>query len=108
MKTTAMTALIIALTVSPALAISRYNPKTLTCESAQAAIHDQGAVIYRYTSPRGLPLYDRYVRNSRYCEGNEYADWTSIPTKDNPKCQVLNCQKRDNIDDRLFIPNHNL
>lgn len=96
------------LAASPSLAISRYNPMSMTCQSARAAIHNQGAVIFRWTSPRGLPLYDRYVRNSRYCDANEYAEWKNIPTKDDRSCPVLNCQSIDNLDGMFFIPNHSL
>ncbi|MFA1625962.1 hypothetical protein ACDY96_25385 [Rhizobium mongolense] len=96
------------LAASPSLAISRYNPMSMTCQSARAAIHNQGAVIFRWTSPRGLPLYDRYVRNSRYCDANEYAEWKNIPTRDDRSCPVLNCQSIDNLDGMFFVPNHSL
>lgn len=91
-------ALMLVLAASPALAISRYNPLTMSCASMRAAIHNQGAVIFRYQSPRGLPLYDRYVRNSNYCDATDYAEWTYIPSKDTPRCRVLNCQNIDNLD----------
>ena len=107
MKKIAVT-LALVLAASPALAISRYNPLTTSCQSVRAAIHNQGAVIFRYTSPRGLPLYDRYVRNSNYCDATDYAEWTSIPSKDNPKCRVLNCQNIDNLDGMFFIPHYSL
>ncbi|NKF30610.1 hypothetical protein HER21_29545, partial [Pseudomonas sp. BGM005] len=44
-------ALMLVLVASPALAISRYNPLTMSCASVRAAIHNQGAVIFRYQSP---------------------------------------------------------
>lgn len=101
-------ALMLVLAASPALAISRYNPLTMGCASVRAAIHNQGAVIFRYQSPRGLPLYDRYVRNSHYCDATDYAEWTHIPSKDDPRCPVLNCQNIDNLDGMLFVPHHQL
>jgi hypothetical protein len=101
-------ALTLVLAASPALAISRYNPLSMSCASIRAAIHNQGAVIFRYQSPRGLPLYDRYVRNSNYCDATEYAEWTHIPSKDDPRCPVLNCQNMDNLDGMLFLPHHQL
>ncbi len=107
MKKLALAAAIF-LAATPSLAISRYNPMSMTCQSARAAIHNQGAVIFRWTSPRGLPLYDRYVRNSRYCDANEYAEWKNIPTRDDRSCPVLNCQSIDNLDGMFFIPNHSL
>ncbi len=98
------------LAATPALAISRYNSQTISCDRARAAIHNEGAVILRYPSTRvrGMTLYDRYVRNSRMCDANEYAEWTTVPTKDNPKCRVLNCQNIDNLDGMLFIPDYSL
>jgi hypothetical protein len=55
-----------------------------------------------------MTLFDRYVRNSRLCDANQYAEWTTIPTKDNPKCRVLNCQNIDNLDGMIFIPDNSL
>ncbi|MBX5183859.1 hypothetical protein HJB88_14630 [Rhizobium sp. NZLR5] len=101
-------ALMLVLAASPALAISRYNPLTMSCANVRAAIHNRGAVIFRYQSPRGSPLYDRYVRNSNYCDATDYAEWTHIPSKDNPRCQVLNCQNIDNLDGMLFVPDYQL
>ncbi|QFY59808.1 hypothetical protein FZ934_04790 [Rhizobium grahamii] len=99
-----------ALVASPAMAISRYNSQSMTCQSARAAIHNEGAVIFRYPSKRvpGMPLYDRYVRNSRFCDGNKYAEWTRIPTKDDPSCRVLNCQNIDNLDGMFLVPDYSL
>jgi hypothetical protein len=95
---------------SPALAISRYNSQTMMCRDIRAAIHNQGAVILRYPSKkvRGLPLYDRYVRNSNFYDATDYAEWISVPAKDNPRCQVLNCQNIDNLDGMFIIPRHSL
>ncbi|WP_337266586.1 hypothetical protein [Oryzifoliimicrobium ureilyticus] len=108
MRTTATAAIILIAAATPVLAISRYNPKTISCDRARAAIHEEGAVIFGYNSPRGLPIYGRYVRNSRFCEANEYAGWTAIPTKDDPRCPVLNCQRLDDIDSDPIVPLNNL
>ncbi len=103
-------ALAVVMAASPAFAISRYNSQSMSCQSARAAIHNEGAVILRYPSKRvqGMTLYDRYIRNSRYCEANEYAEWTTIPTKDNPRCRVLNCQNIDNLDGMFIVPDYSL
>lgn len=100
----------LVLAASPALAISRYNSPTMTCQSIRSAIHNQGAVILRYPSKKvsGLPLYDRYVRNSNFCDATDYAEWISVPSKDNPRCQVLNCQSIDNLDGMFIVPRHSL
>lgn len=108
MRTIFITAAI-ALVATQSFAISRLNPQSMTCERARATIHNQGAVIFRWTSPRGLPIYDRFIRNSRYCEANEYAEWKNIPTRDDRSCPVLACR---NLDLRpgsgFFIPDNSL
>ncbi len=110
MKKTVLFVAAAVLAASPAMAISRYNSLTITCNRARAAIHNEGAVIFRYPSTRvrGMALFDRYVRNSRFCDANKYAEWTRIPTKDNPQCPVLNCQNIDNLDGTFIIPNNSL
>src|SRR4029079_2577700 len=92
-------AIAFVMAASPGLAISRYNALNMSCQAARAAIHNEGAVILRYPSKRvsGMTLFDRYIRNSNYCDPNQYAEWTTIPTKDNPRCRVLNCQNIDNL-----------
>ncbi|MFK0335309.1 hypothetical protein ACIQUB_29800 [Rhizobium sp. NPDC090275] len=97
----------ILLAASPAAAISRLSPLKITCDQARAAVHDQGAVIFRWTSPRGLPLYDRFVRNSRYCDANEYAEWKRVPTRDR-SCPVLFCENVDRLDGNFIIPDNSL
>jgi hypothetical protein len=90
----ALTALAIA--VSPALAISRYNSKSMSCHAAQAAVQREGAVILRYPSDQvpGLELFDRYVANTAYCDADRYAKQEYIPTSDTKHCIVLVCAQR--------------
>lgn len=101
---TAAAAIIAA--AGPAHAISRYNSATLTCEGARQAIRSEGAVIIRYPSTRvgKMTLYDRYVRNSDYCDPNEYAERAYVPTSDSPRCPVLACEPKSNLDGMMFIP----
>jgi len=105
---TLLISLAIVLAASPSFAISRLSPLSMSCEQARAAVHSEGSVIFRWTSPRGLPIYDRYVRNSRFCEAHEYAAWKGIPTRDTKSCQVLNCQDIDNLDGTFIIPDNSL
>jgi len=98
----------IVLIASPALAISRLSPLKMTCEQARAAVHNQGAVIFRWTSPRGLPLYDRFVRDSSFCDPNEYAEWKQIPTRDDRTCPVLFCENLNRLDGDFIIPDNSL
>lgn len=93
MKTLALIA-VSMLVASPALAISRYNSPSMTCEAARAAVLSQRAVILRYPSKRvsGMTLYDRYVRDNNQCDPHQYAGRAYVPTRDNPRCPVLSCQ----------------
>jgi hypothetical protein len=100
-------AIVCSLMASPSFAISRLSPLSMSCSQARATVHQQGAVVFRWTSPRGAPLYNRFVRNSRLCQPHEYAEWTSIPTRDNRSCQVLDCENIENLGDQ-FVPDHSL
>lgn len=106
MKTISL-AILCALVATPSFAISRLSPLSMSCAQARATVHERGAVIFKWTSPRGLPLYDRYVRDSGFCQAHEYAEWTSIPTRDNRSCQVLDCENIDNLSNQ-FVPDHSL
>lgn len=91
MKKLLLVALLVA-TAFPAQAISRYNSQSMTCAEAQQRIVREKAVILRYRSPRGLPLYDRFVINDRMCAHGEFAKATYIPTSDMRDCFVLACE----------------
>ncbi len=43
MKIVALAILFSTAAVLPSYAISRLNPKSMSCDSAQAAVHEQGA-----------------------------------------------------------------
>ncbi len=109
MKRFAIAILILA-TASPALAISRYNSLSMTCDAARQAIRSQGAVILRYPSERvkNMTLYDRYVRNSDFCDANEFADRAVVRTRDAQSCPVLVCAPMNKLDGLLFVPRNSL
>lgn len=88
---------------SPALAISRYNTPGMACESIRNALRNEGAAILRYPSSRkpDLTLYDRYVRSSSLCKIDEYADRAYVPSRDDPRCPVLQCKPLPDPDDPL-------
>ena len=54
----------ISLVASDAFAVTRFEITNVTCETVQALIRTEGAVIlvYRSSGILGLPIYDRYVR----------------------------------------------
>lgn len=96
MKKALLTLCIVAVSF-PALAINRYNIQSMSCNAVQSAVKRDGAAILRYRSARNpsLPLYDRYVRNSIFCDNNESAQISFVPTKDNPNCRVRLCKSND-------------
>ncbi len=95
MKRAILLALSLSLVPAAALAISRYNSQTMTCDSIRAAINREGAAILRYSSARtpGLPLYDRYVADGSFCSYGEYAEAAWIPARDTGSCPVLVCKE---------------
>ena len=90
---TLLLATCMALVAFPAGAISRYNSESLTCARVHAIIDSQGAAIMRYPSKFNptLTLYDRYVKDDRYCVSQTYAQLVTIPTADMANCPVYRC-----------------
>jgi hypothetical protein len=76
-----------------ASAISRYNTNTMSCARVMAALNTDGAAILRYPAPNNpsLQLYDRYVRDNRFCSSTQRALVTPVPTSDNRNCPVRKC-----------------
>jgi hypothetical protein len=100
LKTFAVTLCIVLLPAS-AHAISRYVSTSMTCTKVQATISQQGAVILQHRSARtGNLLYDRYVKDRRFCAGGETIDWASVPTKDQKSCRVYRCEEVEYFDFR--------
>lgn len=88
---------LISLTASSAFAVSRYEITNVTCETVQALIRTEGAVIlvYRSKGILGLPIYDRYVVSQQYCETGEVARGAGVPTLDMNYCPVRKCVESD-------------
>lgn len=91
-----LASLAIIMATSSSQAISRYNIGGKSCGEVQSIVAREGAVILRYTSKRGLPLYDRYVADSRFCVSSEYATLVTVPTRDNKFCRVYRCRAYSN------------
>lgn len=84
---------VLCLAASNAFAVSRYEITNVTCETVQALIQAEGAVIlvYRSTGILGLPIYDRYVLGQQYCESGEVVRGAGVPTADMKYCPVRKC-----------------
>jgi hypothetical protein len=96
MKKILLAALVLSVTAFEAQAISRYNVAGMSCGHVQDVVRSEGAAILRYPSPRNpsLTLYDRYVAHGGYCQIDEEAVASFVPTKDTASCPVLKCQPR--------------
>ncbi|MFC5386060.1 hypothetical protein ACFPLB_08790 [Aquamicrobium segne] len=85
----------LGLIAGQAQAISRYDPTRMSCEAVQARVAREGAVILRYGSPHNpsLPLYDRYVRDSRFCPAGQVRARATVPSADMRACTVYKCKQ---------------
>lgn len=87
--------LVLAASVLPASAISRYNTTGMQCDEVQYRVQREGAAILRYKSKRtNMTLYDRYVAHGGYCDVDEYAKLEVVPAADTNRCRVLKCMPR--------------
>lgn len=94
MKTAVLPVIWFSLLPPQAQAITRYDTQDLTCNRVQALVRREGEAILRFTSSRGLLLYDRYVAHAGYCEDGQYAQTGWVPTTDQSSCPVLRCLPR--------------
>ncbi|HEY4191482.1 MAG TPA: hypothetical protein VGM46_02450 [Mesorhizobium sp.] len=94
----------LCLVSASAQAITRHDPTKISCDQVHETIAGEGAVILRYQSTRtpGLPLYDRYVSDQRFCERDEVAYPATVPTADTKSCPVKVCKVLD-LDDRQGV-----
>ncbi len=71
---------LLSLQAVEAHAINRYTSTSMTCSKIKATISREGAAIMQYRSPRGLPLYDRYVKNRQFSSGGQTTGRAYIPS----------------------------
>jgi hypothetical protein len=85
--------LILALLPGEALATVRYSSMSMLCEDIRSGIRSEGDAIVRYATKRtpSMELYERFVRDSRYCEYGERVKTTYIPAADTDSCRVFHC-----------------
>ncbi|MCY6380257.1 hypothetical protein [Hoeflea prorocentri] len=83
----------IVLVSFPALAIERYNIQNMSCSAVQQAVDRDGAAILRWSSKRNpqLTLYDRFVKNSLFCDKGKFPQRAYVPTSDTASCMVRKC-----------------
>lgn len=85
-----------------AQAISRYNATSMSCASIQSRIHAEGAILLRWRSKRnpGLPLGDRFVRHSGYCDLHKHAATVYVPSRDRRSCPVRKCKRLNAFEEK--------
>ncbi|KQU76547.1 hypothetical protein ASC75_02750 [Aminobacter sp. DSM 101952] len=95
-------AVCLTLVAAEAQAVSRYISTSMSCAQVQGAVRGEGVAILRWASPTsGVPRYDRYVRNDRFCPSGQEARRAYVPTADARSCPVYNCKQIER--DRFFF-----
>jgi hypothetical protein len=76
-----------------ALADPGYDITRMSCAQVQAAVRSAGSAILHYRSKHNpsLPLYSRYVSDSRFCDPGKTATFASVPATDR-SCTVQSCR----------------
>ncbi|PSJ58713.1 hypothetical protein [Kumtagia ephedrae] len=97
-----LTAAAALLAATGAVAEPRYEITGWTCARIKQAVAQNGAVILRYRSSRiaGLPLYDRYVSDARFCDPGQIIAYASVPAADDRSCPVRKCREIERPDPR--------
>jgi len=78
-------------------AATKINAEFVSCGSLRAAIGQSGAAIVNYqpTPATKLPVFDRFVRNSQFCSGDEAVETDFVRTRDTSSCPVSRCVPTD-------------
>jgi hypothetical protein len=100
-----MIALTLSLVSIEAQAVSRYNSTSMSCSAIQSRVWAEGAVLLRWRSTKtpGLPLGDRFVRNSSYCSPHLWAKTFHVPTADRKKCPLLRCERLNSLEEKYGV-----
>jgi hypothetical protein len=100
MKRIAIALPILLAAAADASAISRYDIGGMSCAKVKGIIQSQGAAILRYRSQHNpsLTLFDRYVKDGRYCQSGETTKQTGVPTADSNYCPLRKCIEAEIFD----------
>lgn len=99
----AVLAATLAATGNAAHSVSRIETTRTDCSDIRATLVREGAAILRYTSRKGLPIYDRYVSSSLMCESPAVGVWASVPARDTDSCRVIRCDPNAADDDGILF-----
>ena len=104
--------ILIALSLSmfsiEANAISRFNSTSMSCTAIQSRVWSEGVVLLRWRSTKtpGLPLGDRFVRDSGYCAPNRFAKTFYVPSADRKNCPLKRCERLNSFEERNWFFRH--
>ncbi|MEW9806651.1 hypothetical protein [Mesorhizobium marinum] len=97
-----LTALILVLAPVEALAIQRYNSKSMSCAEIKGMLRAEGAAILRWRGRSGNQLYGRFVAHGGFCESGTRAETSYVPSADRKSCPVYECKYWSPDDDFIF------
>jgi hypothetical protein len=102
MKRIAIALPILLAAAADASAISRHDISGMSCARVKGIVQSEGAAILRYRSQHNpaLTLYDRFVKDGRYCQASEVATRAGVPTADSNYCPLRKCIENDILDFR--------
>jgi len=70
--------------VVPAAAQNRPLTRAMSCAAAQNLVSSRGSIVLNTDQF----IYDRYVRNARFCLKQQTTRAAMVPTKDNANCFI--------------------
>jgi hypothetical protein len=84
---------VIAIFTGQADAASQVRSSSMSCNALKAAVAESGAMTIPYQSSRApeLRLYDRFVRGTQFCAGDEVTEVKFVPAQDTPNCALSRC-----------------
>jgi hypothetical protein len=86
--------LVLSVLASASSVQAQTRPQTpgMTCDQARGIVFSRGAIVLG----TGGFTYDRFVRDSSFCEINETTEPAVVPTRDTPQCPVgYRCRDTD-------------
>jgi hypothetical protein len=79
---------------SAAQADPSYTVTNMSCAKVQSIVKANGSVVLHYRSAgkaSPVPLYERFVSDSRYCDSRQTITFASVPTADKKACNLRKC-----------------
>lgn len=88
--------LVFAICIAPAVAEAGAPSVAASCESLQTAIRQRGAVVIHYSSPRGVPLFDRFVDGPDRCP-SKLTERLALNSAGGRPCQLQVCDPSNDL-----------